>query len=336
MGSITQQLCDDLSLGGVDKLSVNNCPDIRGVRNQFAGPEGNAAFEYINFTEIYGYPEDLIRNRKPEMVEILRTLGVRSTQSLRKHTVILMLWLGIKDTGVGKLFEWIIDYLTSPIRADKLRYVILFLYKDIMEEFNLTDIPKIHNRYYFNKGESFRNVESMNKLSFTFCLYVWHAFKLTETPEMRTQNTNRRVDARRRKERMATFNRNFIHKALQIINTSGLPADTPSRSPRPNQRVRAGRTFTHLQGNNSIRRVNNRPPAAERPVIVPLEIIPKHIIDDFIKMYIQLNLETKDCPICLQNIKGNDLMITPCGHFFHKNCISKIRNNTCPTCRKIL
>ena len=203
-----------------------------------------------------------------------------------------------------------------------------------MRDHNIQNLPKIHNRYFLRTGDSFRNTRNMNKLSFTFCLYIWHAFRLTETPDQVQRYINGvavRPEARR--NRFITFNRDRIQKALRIINSTGLPSDAPSRVARTHaQRVRPGRTIEYIQNNNlGGRRIVNRP--TPEP---PKEVIPKHIIDDYIQMYTKLGLESKDCPICMENINGTTLSLTHCGHFFHKDCISKIRNNTCPSCRKNL
>lgn len=43
----------------------------------------------------------------------------------------------------------------------------------------------------------------------------------------------------------------------------------------------------------------------------------------------------KFCSICLSKIKLNNLIITPCLHYFHKNCLKEWFNNdySCPNCR---
>ena len=39
---------------------------------------------------------------------------------------------------------------------------------------------------------------------------------------------------------------------------------------------------------------------------------------------------TFECPICLDDIKKNDLYITSCGHCFHFNCVNQLKK--CPNC----
>ncbi len=46
--------------------------------------------------------------------------------------------------------------------------------------------------------------------------------------------------------------------------------------------------------------------------------------------------EKKNCVVCLSNFELNDkLMILPCTHLFHTNCIKNWfkTNNTCPICK---
>ena len=44
----------------------------------------------------------------------------------------------------------------------------------------------------------------------------------------------------------------------------------------------------------------------------------------------------KYCNICLSKINFNKLVITPCFHYFHKDCIIEWfkYNYSCPNCRK--
>jgi hypothetical protein len=50
-----------------------------------------------------------------------------------------------------------------------------------------------------------------------------------------------------------------------------------------------------------------------------------------------INVEFKECSICLQDIIRNS-KITSCGHDFHKECLRKwlYRNNVCPNCRTVI
>lgn len=52
---------------------------------------------------------------------------------------------------------------------------------------------------------------------------------------------------------------------------------------------------------------------------------------------IKYRLEKDNCPICLDNIRDNDIPLNiplTCGHWFHKNCLKPIKNYNCPLCRK--
>ena len=45
-------------------------------------------------------------------------------------------------------------------------------------------------------------------------------------------------------------------------------------------------------------------------------------------------METKNiCSICLEDNNNCNEMLFDCVHIFHKNCISKWKNNSCPNCR---
>ena len=48
--------------------------------------------------------------------------------------------------------------------------------------------------------------------------------------------------------------------------------------------------------------------------------------------------QTHDCPICMEDLKQTDLLITRCGHQFHGTCMlrhMKLHDN-CPMCRGVL
>ena len=48
--------------------------------------------------------------------------------------------------------------------------------------------------------------------------------------------------------------------------------------------------------------------------------------------------DSKDCPICYEEIKGKDAKVTSCKHLFHRECLEKWtrENSTCPMCRTII
>ncbi len=63
-----------------------------------------------------------------------------------------------------------------------------------------------------------------------------------------------------------------------------------------------------------------------------LRELPQFTLDDTNK----LPNEKKDCVICLTAFeKGNQVLILPCTHLFHPNCIKDwfSSNNTCPICK---
>jgi E3 ubiquitin-protein ligase RNF115/126 len=63
-----------------------------------------------------------------------------------------------------------------------------------------------------------------------------------------------------------------------------------------------------------------------------LEELPQFTLDDVNR----LPAEKKDCVICLTAFeKGNQVLILPCTHLFHPNCIKDWfkTNNTCPICK---
>lgn len=41
-----------------------------------------------------------------------------------------------------------------------------------------------------------------------------------------------------------------------------------------------------------------------------------------------------DCPICLEKLTNVDVATGKCGHMFHLNCVMKVVNKKCPTCRQ--
>ena len=56
-----------------------------------------------------------------------------------------------------------------------------------------------------------------------------------------------------------------------------------------------------------------------------------------LKKMLNMPIKTEQCPICLENIedKFDAIFFTKCEkpHYFHIQCLSKIREASCPTCR---
>jgi hypothetical protein len=44
--------------------------------------------------------------------------------------------------------------------------------------------------------------------------------------------------------------------------------------------------------------------------------------------------EEDDCTICLDEIKAKNKVVLNCGHIFHYSCISKLKEMSCPICRR--
>ena len=63
--------------------------------------------------------------------------------------------------------------------------------------------------------------------------------------------------------------------------------------------------------------------------------IPEHIQTELKEMMDELKKKC-ECPICLDVIETKDMEITNCGHKYHKECLAKITDNKCPTCRRKL
>ena len=64
----------------------------------------------------------------------------------------------------------------------------------------------------------------------------------------------------------------------------------------------------------------------------------KEIIENLKIYYNNNNVSVVSCSICLEDININDanIVITKCNHYFHKTCLAKWQNNTCPNCRNFL
>ncbi|XP_012563599.1 uncharacterized protein LOC100213925 [Hydra vulgaris] len=62
----------------------------------------------------------------------------------------------------------------------------------------------------------------------------------------------------------------------------------------------------------------------------------KKIIDHLAKEYEKDQLQTNDCPVCLENVLYKDMAQTRCNHIFHYKCILLAineRGGPCPICR---
>ncbi len=64
-----------------------------------------------------------------------------------------------------------------------------------------------------------------------------------------------------------------------------------------------------------------------------------HLLEDKHRMnQIDATSQAEICPICLDEIQGKDLMLTPCNHVFCSPCITQALDNQqkCPACRREL
>ncbi len=64
-----------------------------------------------------------------------------------------------------------------------------------------------------------------------------------------------------------------------------------------------------------------------------------HLLDHKRRMnQIDATSQAEICPVCLEEMQGKDLMLTPCNHVFCSPCITQVLDNQhkCPTCRQRL
>jgi hypothetical protein len=68
----------------------------------------------------------------------------------------------------------------------------------------------------------------------------------------------------------------------------------------------------------------------QEPRQVPVygEIVPPHML----ALFQQAKVEDRECVICREEI-SEDMCMTKCFHLFHRACLSRVREDTCPTCR---
>lgn len=44
----------------------------------------------------------------------------------------------------------------------------------------------------------------------------------------------------------------------------------------------------------------------------------------------------EDCAICLEKLTNVNIATSKCGHMFHLQCVMKVVNKKCPTCRQLI
>ena len=84
------------------------------------------------------------------------------------------------------------------------------------------------------------------------------------------------------------------------------------------------------------------PNAQENPDDISIDDIKNsEFLQEFIKELYKKAKASCECPICLEQIKSEDLYTTNCGHNFHKGCMEQLKEHDtsgksyvhCPTCR---
>ena len=235
----------------------------------------------------WGAPEALYRLSKPNLVDIVKSLGFRNLQRLRKFSLVNTIWLNIDSTEAAETFGWLDNSSWQLRDYDTLRYVLLYMYRNVLPP---GQIPMLNEVYSFTTRSDFRRVDP-RKLKFLFALQ--YCFVMKNFP-----GTPARL-------------RLICMEAFAHVRALG-------HLPSPSARVR-------------------NLPRARRPVErrVPIERIPAHVVTEYISMYTHSTSKDtiKECPICLETIDGTDLRMTNCGHCFHKDCLSRITRDFCPTCR---
>ena len=248
----------------------------------------------------YGDIQLLYSLRKPVLVGITSTLGVRNSNSLRKYSLTCLIWLGI-PLSFARHFDWILDF-KSPVQLDCVRYLFEYYYSNVRgSEFGSvfpnimvngeSPLPiQITPNLIFNNSN---NIRALYSFSYHFFYLIKCIYGNDATEDDVFQLTNRC-----RSLTVDIWN--------HVVNNEIL---TPSQI-----RTRSRRNF-----NPRTRRV--------------VEKIPEHIKTDYIRMFTKLDIK-QDCPICLQSL--NDIHLTHCGHMFHQRCVNQVMtrgNRLCPTCR---
>jgi hypothetical protein len=84
------------------------------------------------------------------------------------------------------------------------------------------------------------------------------------------------------------------------------------------------------------------PQASSNPDDITLEDIKSSdFLQEFIKELYKKAKASCECPICMEQIKPEDLLTTNCGHNYHKSCMEAFKEHdtssksyvNCPTCR---
>lgn len=114
----------------------------------------------------WGTPESLYRLAKPNLIGIVRSLGFRNLQRLRKFSLVNIIWLNIDSTNTAETFSWLDNSSWQLRDYDTMRYVLLFMYKNVLP---VGQIPMLNESYSFTTRSDFRRVDP-RKLKFLFAL----------------------------------------------------------------------------------------------------------------------------------------------------------------------
>ena len=121
----------------------------------------------------WGTPESLYALRKPNLVGIVRSLGLRNVQRLRKVSLVNIIWLDIPDTNTAEAFDWLDNSSWAPRDYDILRYVLLYFYRNALPP---GEIPQLHGDYTFGALTDFRHTDP-RKMKFLFCMQFFFVYK---------------------------------------------------------------------------------------------------------------------------------------------------------------
>jgi len=270
-------------------------------------PKLQSLTTFPNLVDIYGPPEELlIQSHKPALVSIVKNLGIRGGDRLRKFSLVSMIWLGLTNTNYAVLLEFL-DSARSGRSGTVAPIMARFLNRHLSERDST-------RQYIVQPNQNFRNIDA-KKCVFSLVYYYHLAFI-----NLRTESRNGLRQIFSCEGFHAMFTSSMVSVRRVIINRN---LQTPSTGNE--HRTRLQRRSTHNLRSDVTRG--------------SIEKIPHHIKVGYIQLYSKINKEEFDlheCPICMESISGDQLNITNCGHFFHINCLSRIIRNICPTCRKDL
>jgi len=121
----------------------------------------------------WGTPESLYRLSKPNLVGIVRSLGLRNVQRLRKFSLVNIIWLDMDSSVTAETFSWLDNSAWQLRDYDMLRYVLLWIFRNALPP---GQIPMLNETYSFTARTDFRRVEP-RKLKFMFALQYHFVLK---------------------------------------------------------------------------------------------------------------------------------------------------------------